>query len=471
MRATSASPSRCHRPSQISSHEAAEADRAEVEVEDTLFSTPLGCQAGRSTCLDDLLGTAPANYTRLATDSTSGSNNNFSSGGTSCDDDVGLTTLSSTAASSKPYMTNLDHFHSEAHLKSSAVVGRFIKVRKLSNCCRDRGEVQLCKWAKGPGYTAESVAVKRVPLTVLWENRGKEKEERAVHRYECNREMEDNLTEIGIYSYLQRQETSSPFILRMHAAFERGADAWLVLQHADGGDLFHAIKGRNVPVTAQQALQWTGQLLQAVDFLHKNGIGHRDISIENLLLRDGDIRLMDFGQAVQSHSDSGHLLRYFCALGKPYYRAPERYVPVENAVRVIVPAKSLPGDVVFVHTSTPNEEFLCDVLLPSTAVGGRECLAEPWGYTAPPADVFSCGVCFFIMATGGIPPWQQAKPLDPHFSFVQHYGIIAMLRSYKKSMRPVTEELLDAMLFTNPMERVTVVECLAHSVWDPGPPE
>ena len=44
---------------------------------------------------------------------------------------------------------------------------------------------------------------------------------------------------------------------------------------------------------------WSWQLLQAVAFLHKQQICHRDISLENILLSKGDIRLMDFGQAVR----------------------------------------------------------------------------------------------------------------------------------------------------------------------------
>ena len=35
------------------------------------------------------------------------------------------------------------------------------------------------------------------------------------------------------------------------------------------------------------------------------GISHRDISLENVLLSGGDVRLMDFGQAVQTHLETG----------------------------------------------------------------------------------------------------------------------------------------------------------------------
>merc|ERR1719183_19621 len=87
---------------------------------------------------------------------------------------------------------------------------------------------------------------------------------------------------------------------------------------------------------------------------------------------------MDFGQAVATHSLSGELLRYFCAAGKPYYRAPEQYVPPQSEVQVMMPRTSQPGDVAFTRTLTDN--YLCEVLLPVTASPGQKT-------TAPPARV------------------------------------------------------------------------------------
>merc|ERR1739845_11123 len=87
--------------------------------------------------------------------------------------------------------------------------------------------------------------------------------------------------------------------------------------------------------------------------------------------------------------------------------------------------------------------------------------AEPCGYTVPPVDVFSCGVCFFLLAAG-IPPWEQARPSDPHFEFVQSEGVAALLESYGKSMHPAMEDLLVGTLHPNPALRFTLAGCLAH---------
>lgn len=358
------------------------------------------------------------------------------------------------------FSTDLNYYHSEVRFDALTSNGHFTKVKTLGSCCRGKGEVELHRWARIARRDEETVVVKRLPLSCLYENENSERNERAVHCYSRTRQMEDTLAEIGIYSFLSQQQTTSPYILKMHAALQAGEDAWLVLQHADGGDLFEVIQ-RKDSVSSQQALRWTWQLLQAVDFLHKRSIGHRDISIENILLRGGDVQLMDFGQAVQTHSSDGVLLRYFCALGKDYYRAPERNVPEQTQMKVSAPAGSSPCQVAFAQEG----DYLCEVLLPATAIEGQECFAEPWGYTVPPIDVFACGVCSFVLV-GGVPPWQQARPSDPHFAFVRAKGVMNMLRAYGKHVQPEMGQLMDTMLRANPSERVTVVDALAHPVFD-----
>merc|ERR1719401_749639 len=106
---------------------------------------------------------------------------------------------------------------------------------------------------------------------------------------------------------------------------------------------------------------------------------------------------MDFGMAVRSRGAGGAALRYFRAVGKDFYRAPECYVPASSSVDVLAPEGGKPGDVVSAKALGVN---LCEVRLPLDVVPGQRCRAEVWGYEAPRTDVFAAGVCLLIMLVG-----------------------------------------------------------------------
>jgi len=61
------------------------------------------------------------------------------------------------------------------------------------------------------------------------------------------------------------------------------------------------------------------QILQAVQYIHSNGIVHRDIKLENIIVdKSMNIKLADFGFATNDHID-----RLDSFLGSPAYMAPE----------------------------------------------------------------------------------------------------------------------------------------------------
>jgi len=364
-----------------------------------------------------------------------------------------------------PRNTNLNHFHGECRFEQQISVGQFTKVRGLSECCRSDGKVELHHWVKQGHQEQEqaTVVVKRVLTSRVGNNVGKEANERVVFRGHCGRHAEDCLNEIGVYCYLSQQQDLPQYILKMHTVFQSTSDVWLVLEHANQGDLFavaQTLKREGKSLSTGQLTTWSWQLLQAVHYLHSHHIGHRDISMENVLLKDGHVCLMDFGQSVKTHSADGVALRYFNALGKPYYRPPECHCPSQKHVDVHVPQDARPGEVAFARTCTGDN--MVDVLLPYTAVPGQVSVAEPWGYAVPPVDMFACGVCIFILTTG-MPPWKEANLSDPHFAWVHQCGIAQLLQAWQKPMPGDGDELLAAMLQSDPGKRPSVKQCLSHT--------
>jgi len=335
---------------------------------------------------------------------------------------------------------SLLHCQALAQFDLAPANGSFTKMKHLGDC--GGGQVDLQGWHGED--VSQLVAVKKA------------------------HNAEDILNEVGIYRYLAEQQETPQYILKMHMAFRIDSDICLVLEHADGGDLFTVCQWlrKDGHMAHKNMMRWIWQLLQAIQHLHFLEIGHQDISLENTLLCHGDVRVMDFGQSVRTHNTSGELHRFFKAVGKPYYRPPECYIPDEIVMDVMPPAGSRPGGTSFVRGKCEGQECLLDALLPAYAVPTQRCIAKACGYVAPPIDVFACGVCLFIMATGS-PIFREAKLSDSHFKWFYVNGIAKLLTAWGSSVGVEAQDLLARMLQPNPAERPTIRECLAHTWFSP----
>jgi len=252
----------------------------------------------------------------------------------------------------------------------------------------------------------------------------------------------------------------------------------LVTEYCDEGELFEV--AASGAVAEPKLCHYLIQLLQAVSYLHSHHIGHRDISLENILLKGEQIKLMDFGMAVRSHSASGTALRYFRAVGKDFYRAPECYVPRTTERNVKVPEAAKGGDVIFAKTSWQGDAYLCEVRLPSHAKSEENaCKADIWGYTTGPADVWAVAICFFILGFQ-CPPWNWAMLDDPSFCYAYDVdeigsasGLEVVLKSWgKQFLSQEAMRLLKDMLKPDPARRPCASECIQSDYFsDVGQPQ
>lgn len=337
----------------------------------------------------------------------------------------------------------------------------FTVVRKLASGIN--GDVFKYKWCCGEAN--EVVAVKKLRNSSLQVARSKTVDERSLHfqpRF-LSPSVEDALTEIGVLSYLSRQPDLSQHLLRMHGVFSDGAFTCLVTEFADGGELFElAASGAHISECSLKQYAW--QLCHGVGYLHRHKIGHRDISLENILLKDGVAKVMDFGMAVSTHSPSGVPLRYFCRAGKDFYRPPEMYIPKLARAEVIAPCDGIPNHVKTVEVCY---DFLCDVRLPYDAVPGQPCVAEVCGYEVPPADMFALGVCLFMLAFQ-FPPWEQAQlnnDIFSHFYQCTEKGLESLLKQWGKTPRSNEAMLMmTSLLHPHSSRRPSAASCL-ESPW------
>ncbi|NXL43333.1 NUAK2 kinase, partial [Podilymbus podiceps] len=110
-----------------------------------------------------------------------------------------------------------------------------------------------------------------------------------------------------------------PHIISVHEVFENSSKIVIVMEYASKGDLYDYISERQ-RLTEQEARHFFRQVVSAVYYCHKNGIVHRDLKLENILLdANGNIKIADFGLSNVYQQDK--LLQTYC--GSPLYASPE----------------------------------------------------------------------------------------------------------------------------------------------------
>eukprot|EP00325_Prymnesiales_sp_UTEX-LB-985_P031840 CAMPEP_0174732348 /NCGR_PEP_ID=MMETSP1094-20130205/59247_1 /TAXON_ID=156173 /ORGANISM="Chrysochromulina brevifilum, Strain UTEX LB 985" /LENGTH=660 /DNA_ID=CAMNT_0015934853 /DNA_START=28 /DNA_END=2010 /DNA_ORIENTATION=- len=94
----------------------------------------------------------------------------------------------------------------------------------------------------------------------------------------------------------------------------------LEMEYAPGGTLEEYVKKLKRPLTEDEARVFFRQVVDAVVYLHEEGICHRDIKMENVVLdANGVARLVDFGAAREGGANSFLMSMQ----GTPAYMAPE----------------------------------------------------------------------------------------------------------------------------------------------------
>ncbi|KAL6876753.1 Ca2+ transporter [Trichoderma novae-zelandiae] len=256
-----------------------------------------------------------------------------------------------------------------------------------------------------------------------------------------------------------------PNIVRLIDMVETDRYIGIILEYASGGELFDYILNHRY-LKDNSARRLFSQLVSGVGYLHKKGIVHRDLKLENLLLdRNRNIIITDFGFAntFDPHDElteeeelnlsdrdyvkrlgidkvkpngmrKGDLMQTSC--GSPCYAAPE-----------LVVSDSL-------YTGRKVDVWSCGVIL----VSERKISASLLGRTANDP-----GNQQYAMLAGYLPfDDDPANPEGDNINLLYKYIVTTPL-TFPEYVTPHARDLLRRILVPNPRKRADLFEVARHS--------
>jgi tetratricopeptide (TPR) repeat protein/TolB-like protein/predicted Ser/Thr protein kinase len=149
-------------------------------------------------------------------------------------------------------------------------------------------------------------------------------------------------------------------ILRIHDLGEAGGVKFISMAYVEGTDLHHILKKEH-RLPLPRLLRIAVQLCEALEAARLEGVVHRDLKPQNVLIgKDDQVYVTDFGIAKSLESDNAGMTRTGMFLGTPQYMAPEQVEgkPVDNrsdlyALGLILYEMST-GDLPFAGDSAPQ---------------------------------------------------------------------------------------------------------------------
>ncbi len=109
-----------------------------------------------------------------------------------------------------------------------------------------------------------------------------------------------------------------------------GGRPYLVMEFVDGESLGQRIE-RDGRIPETEAVQIIALAAQGLHHAHKNGMVHRDVKPDNIMVtKDGQVKLADLGLVKEAENDI-NLTRTGRGLGTPHFMAPEQFRNAKNA--------------------------------------------------------------------------------------------------------------------------------------------
>ena len=118
------------------------------------------------------------------------------------------------------------------------------------------------------------------------------------------------------------EKLNHPNVMRVFGG-EARSRVYMVMEWCEGRLLREILDEGRIP--QERAIQIAIDVLDALEYIHDNGVVHRDLKPENIMVDDGgNIKLIDFGIASDSAARRLTYANFTAAIGTPNYISPEQ---------------------------------------------------------------------------------------------------------------------------------------------------
>jgi len=227
-------------------------------------------------------------------------------------------------------------------------------------------------------------------------------------------EEQDKVEDLIREEVLLISKLQHPHVVRMYGAIQDEAHINVFVEWMPGGSIASLLE-KHGAFTEAVSLRNMHQVLLGLDYLHSNGILHRDLKGANLLVDTSGhhLRIADFGAAARMMSKT-----------------------------------TVPGE--FRGQLTGTIAFMAPEVLRGDSYG-RTC------------DIWSVGCCIIEMATGK-PPW-GASDVSNHLALIFRIACAAEPPPVPENLSPALRDLTRRCLELDPSLRPTARDLLLHPVF------
>jgi|JI6StandDraft_1071083.scaffolds.fasta_scaffold12903_2 serine/threonine protein kinase len=142
---------------------------------------------------------------------------------------------------------------------------------------------------------------------------------------------DSELIEMLKVQYRILTELNHPNIIEGYSLYvdEKTMSCQMVLEYCSYPTLAKVITDE--PLTPQESARVVSKLLLAIEYLHRNGVCHRDIKPQNILYdrTTGDLKLIDF-EIAKVHRTRTERFEMWSNTGSLFYKAPEMFASGYN---------------------------------------------------------------------------------------------------------------------------------------------